>query len=538
MDSEYRLSPALTPGYRLDRYELLCPIAEGGMAEVWLARMLGKHGFERLVAVKTILPKYAAEPMFQKMFLDEAHIASGIEHANVAKTLDLGEQHGVLFIVMDLVDGDAMTKLLAAVSKRAAKMPHGIILRILADVCGGLHAAHELRNSDGVNLGVVHRDVSPQNILLTTRGVAKLIDFGIAKAKDRLSGETNAGLVKGKVKYMAPEQALGRPIDRRVDVWAVGAILYRTLAGRPPYIGANELETLHALTSGKPPPPLPPSVPHAIGAIALRALAHDRERRFATTADMQAAMEQAMVDVGAATTTYDVQELIADFMLDRAAARKQTFELALVAARERERMQVLLKPNEADSSSGILDVGSRVLPLGSAPSPVKSAHDDDGDLTIPFQPQIHGAFAPAPIVSPRDMTTELLTAPAQVRPRPWIGAGVVAGVAVFVVVVLVVIAATRGGTEAHAVATSSLAAWSKTLRLPESGVAAPPTASTDSSYALVASPAKSATALPTTVAAQPVVTVTPTTTVAAPPRAPPTTAPTTPKKPRPDVDGF
>jgi serine/threonine protein kinase len=364
------------------------------MAQVWIARMRGRHGFERIVAVKTILPKYAEEPAFQKMFLDEARIASGIMHANVAQTLDLGEEHGVLYIVMEVVDGDALTRLLAAVSKRTRRMPYGAIMRILADTCGGLHAAHELRGADGHNLGIIHRDVSPQNILVSVRGEAKLIDFGIAKAKDRLSGETASGLVKGKIKYMAPEQALGRTIDRRIDVYAIGAILYRVIAGRPPYIGANELETLHALTSGKQPPPLPQEVPPAIASVTMRALANDVAHRFQTAAEMQSAMEQAMVDAGCATTTYDIQEIVADHLLDRAAARKQTLELALMAAKERERMAQLLQPAEADSSSGIVDVGSRAAPLSrrsltarppARPTPTpanyKRPADDEGDPT-------------------------------------------------------------------------------------------------------------------------------------------------------------
>ncbi len=546
------------------------------MAEVWIARMRGKHGFERMVAVKTILPKYASDPQFQKMFLDEARIASGIAHTNVAQTLDLGEQHGVLFIVMELVEGDALTKLLAAVSKRESKVPHGIILRILADTCGGLHAAHELKSADGALLGVIHRDVSPQNILVTTRGVAKLIDFGIAKAKDRLSGETSSGLVKGKVKYMAPEQALGRPTDRRVDIWAIGAILYRVLAGRPPYAGANELEMLHALTSGRPPLPFSPSVPPAIGNVALRALAHDQERRFASAAEMQTAMEQAMAEIGAATSTYDVQEFIADHLLDRSAGRKQTIELALSAARERDRMAQLLKPAETESSSGIVDVGSRVLAASKKPivptPPVTERmmdvrpsatppsrpgapafDDDDGDVTVALDPLATKPLSmppplfpppPKPLVLPRDSTVDALTSLSQTRRRTTFLAVVTGAVAGLAVVMLIAVAMTRGESEGHAVATATFGSWAKTLRLPAATAAAPspdattaqaPTPASAFALAAVTAPQVQTTApkAPTTTTATPTVASTP------PPRPTATATTTTPpKKPRVDVDGF
>ena len=154
-----------------------------------------------------------------------------------------------------------------------------MVLRVLADVCGGLHTAHELREvDDGPLLGVVHRDVSPQNVLVSTKGVAKLIDFGIAKARDRIAGDTNAGQVKGKIRYMAPEQAVGGAVDRRADIWAVGAILYHLLSGKPPYDGENDVQALMVLTSGRPPVPLPATVHPAIAAIVKRALTFGRGR--------------------------------------------------------------------------------------------------------------------------------------------------------------------------------------------------------------------------------------------------------------------
>ena len=208
----------LEPGTVLDRYEMLCAIARGGMAHVWLARFQGKHGFEARVAIKTILPEFAVNPRFQKMFLDEARIASRIDHPNVAKILDLGEQHEVLFLVMEYVDGDSLSRLTHILEKNKVALPLGLVLRITSDVAAGLHAAHELTGPDGQNLAVVHRDVSPPNVLIAQNGTVKLIDFGIAKARHRLGEETSSDLARGKARYMALEQASGEPIDRRADV--------------------------------------------------------------------------------------------------------------------------------------------------------------------------------------------------------------------------------------------------------------------------------------------------------------------------------
>jgi len=365
----------LIAGYWLDRYELLCPIATGGMAEAWVARLQGKFGFEKLVAIKTILPKFAADPCFQRMFLDEARIASRIEHTNVAQTLDLGDEGGLLYLVMEWVDGDGLNKLHSVVEKKGASLPRGILLRIVADVCGGLHAAHELRGSDGSLLHVVHRDVSPQNILISTRGEAKLIDFGVAKARDRMAGDTNAGVLKGKVRYMAPEQALGREVDRRADLWGVGALLYHLLAGRPPFEGANPLATLHLLASGNPPPPLPADIPDPIARVVRHALAHSRDARPATAAEMQAAIERAMVEADVSTTIAEVAQFVALHLADRAAQRKQAIELALRAASERVHIKPLLQLPRSDS---VVDV-----PCVLADEPAPSAQALVGDSKRP-----------------------------------------------------------------------------------------------------------------------------------------------------------
>ena len=226
----------LTVGQHVDRYELVVPVGEGGMAQVWIARQRGKHGFEKLFALKAIHHRFADDPAFRAMFLDEARIANAIDHPNVAQVFDLGEQDNLLYLVMEYVDGDSLGAILSAIAKRngekRATVPPAIALRIIADVLAGLHAAHRLTSSSGELRGVVHRDISPSNILVSVRGDVKVIDFGIAHARDRAGGDTGVGSLKGKINYMAPEQALKEPLGPYTDVFGAGATLYRLLAGR------------------------------------------------------------------------------------------------------------------------------------------------------------------------------------------------------------------------------------------------------------------------------------------------------------------
>lgn len=313
------------------------------MANVWLARFRGKHGFEKLVAIKTILPEHALDDRFRKMFLDEARIASGIEHPNVAKILDLGEWHDHLYLVMEYVNGDAFSRLRRLMSKRGVKMPVQLSIRILADLCAGLHASHEQRGADGELAGVIHRDVSPQNVLIPDNGSAKLIDFGVAKARDRIGGETGGAITKGKSRYMAPEQALGQPIDRRADLFAVGAMAYEIFEGVSPYEGPNDMARLHALMTGAEVKEVRAAPHPAIEKLIVKALARDPEKRFKTALEIRGALEDAMVQLRVRATSDDVAEFFAKHAADRIAERKRIIKLALDGAAERQRIREQLE---------------------------------------------------------------------------------------------------------------------------------------------------------------------------------------------------
>jgi serine/threonine-protein kinase len=325
----------LRAGDRLDRYELLCPIASGGMATVWLARLRGKRGFEKLFAVKTIRTELVEDSRFQEMFLDEARIASGIQHPNVAQILDLGEERGVLFIVMEWVDGDSLTKVRKAAVKRDLKIPVGVALRVLADACAGLHAAHELRDENGHALGIVHRDVSPQNILVSAAGSVKVIDFGIAKAHNRKQGETGTGIVKGKIQYMAPEQIKkGRAVDRRTDVWALGVCLHELVTGRLPNDGDDDIEVIRKLLGDEVPRRVS-GLPEAIVRILDRSIALDADDRFPTAAGMQRALEGAMLELGDSTTSEDVASFLRSSLPELVERRRELVVRAIEDARLR-----------------------------------------------------------------------------------------------------------------------------------------------------------------------------------------------------------
>ena len=342
------------------------------MASVWIARQTGGHGFEKLVAIKTILPKFAADVRFQAMFVQEARIASRIEHTNVAQILDVGEQDGVTYLVMEYVDGDSLSKIHRTLQKRGTLVPPGVVLRIMADVCGGLHAAHELCAADGSLLRVVHRDVSPQNVLVSTRGVAKLIDFGIAMARDRMEEDTASGPLKGKVRYMAPEQARGEAIDRRADLWAVGAVLYSLLSGRPPYDGDNEVATLLMLRGGKAPDPLPSSVHPAVASVVMRALGPLPESRFSTATGLKRAIENAMAKAKVETTTAGVAAFLAEHAVEGAQKRKAVVVQGLKALADRQsspRVDEEMRPASPISAPRMSTIRPAAMEVAPAPEP-------------------------------------------------------------------------------------------------------------------------------------------------------------------------
>jgi serine/threonine-protein kinase len=271
----------LRVGDKIGKYELLHLIGEGGMGEVWVGRLRSLGGFESYVAVKVIHGRFAQEKRFRDMFLDEARVSALISHPNVVSTQDLAVEGEMLYQVMEYVDGDSLASLQSDMEERAERMPLPVALRIAAEVCNGLHAAHELATADGRPRGIVHRDVSPQNILLGSNGSVKLIDFGVALMQDRLA-EDSQGSLKGKLRYMPQEQAKGEKVDRRADIYSLGAVLYEMVSGHLPFDDRTEALYFRALIQGDPPAPLPEDVPEDVVAVITKAMAVDREQRYPT----------------------------------------------------------------------------------------------------------------------------------------------------------------------------------------------------------------------------------------------------------------
>jgi serine/threonine protein kinase len=280
------------PGTMLGRNELLATIGEGGMARVILARQRGPMGFEKVVVVKIIHPDFAADRGAVGMLLDEARIAAAISHPNVVQTYELAEAHGSFYIVMEYLAGESLQRILKTVAAGASFDPR-IVARIIADAADGLHAAHELADLHGNNLGVIHRDVSLGNIVVLYNGCTKVVDFGIAKTRHRVSSTTQAGQLKGKYSYMSPEQIKNEPMDRRSDVFSLGVVLWECLAQRRLFHADNVPGILMQILEAKrvAPSAYRPEVPPALDAIALCALQTDPAKRFQTAAAMKRALE-------------------------------------------------------------------------------------------------------------------------------------------------------------------------------------------------------------------------------------------------------
>ncbi len=277
----------------LGRYAIFGEIASGGMAVVHLGRLLGPVGFARTVAVKMLHPHLAKDPEFAAMFLDEARVAARVRHPNVVSTLDVVALPSELFLVMDYVHGESLSSLARAARRRGEVIPARIIVAVLAGVLHGLHAAHEATSELGEPLGIAHRDVSPQNVLVGADGVPRVLDFGIAKAAGRLSS-TRAGLVKGKVGYMSPEQLEGRDLDRRTDIYSAAVVLWELLAGQRLFEGDNEYAVADLVKKGGsvPPSSFGRTMPRELDEVALRGLSRDARDRFATAREMALALER------------------------------------------------------------------------------------------------------------------------------------------------------------------------------------------------------------------------------------------------------
>ena len=266
---------------RLGSYEILRKLARGGMAELFLARTNGPEGFEKLVVLKKILPTFAENPKFVRLFLDEAKLAATLDHPHIAHVYDMGKVEGNYFFTMEYVHGQDVRAMLRRTVRQEQLFPLDHTVQIVHAIASALHYAHERRKPDGSLLDIVHRDVSPSNILVSYDGAIKLVDFGVAKAATS-SVKTRTGTLKGKIAYMSPEQAKGGAVDRRSDVFSLGIVLWELLTTQRLFRTDNDLATIQLIINSKPPPPrtLRPECPVELERIVLKALAADPEQRL------------------------------------------------------------------------------------------------------------------------------------------------------------------------------------------------------------------------------------------------------------------
>jgi eukaryotic-like serine/threonine-protein kinase len=345
----------LAAGQMLGRYELLVPIANGGMGTVWAARLKGTRGFRKLLAIKTILRSFESAES-QQMLLREATLASQIHHPNVAETLELGEQDGFLYLVMELVSGESLSFILRE-AQALGGVPLPIAVNLIGQVCQGLQAAHDLCDENGQRIGLIHRDISPPNVLVTDSGTVKIVDFGVATTTS--SATYGSGEIKGKISYLAPEQLRGEPLDERVDVFTTGILLYLLTVGQHPFRAAGEIATISRLLSDVPaaaPSSLVPDYPQALEAVVLRALDKHRDTRFRSAHALLEALQQAWPEAFGPRADEAVSAYVRELMRERSAERRARLRLAEELA------------EKSGSRDSVRSVTAVVTPTASPPS--------------------------------------------------------------------------------------------------------------------------------------------------------------------------
>lgn len=380
-------APVITPGpvaqefLTLGRYQLLSRLAVGGMAEVYLARQGEISGFKTLVVVKKVLPHLAVKPDFIAMFLDEARIASMLDHPNVVHISEVGRAGEEYFLAMELVQGKPLAALLQHGEKTKTPLPHSLAALVVAYAAAGLHHAHQLTDAAGNLLGLVHRDVSPQNIMISFEGSVKVIDFGIARALGRL-GDTNSGSLKGKLGYMAPEQARGEAVDRRADIFSLGVVLWECVAARRLFLRENELATLRAVVYEPIPSPSKyAKVDATLEAIIMCALDRNPEERFQTAEEMRVALDKWNFAAGG-TSTHDISQLMKSWFPSDHQQWQRAARLALDMQESDPPIDVAF-PNLASRSAHSRTGTSRPDGLGSGPK----SHTGPllgGDISLPL----------------------------------------------------------------------------------------------------------------------------------------------------------
>lgn len=353
------------------KYLLVHRVGSGGMAELFLAKQTGLKGFEKVLAIKKILPHLTQDPEFVSMFVNEGKLAALLTHQHIVQIFDLGHVDGAYYLAMEYVMGKDLRAVVARARERGGRLPIDHALSIVSHVASGLDYAHRKKDLNGRDLNIVHRDVSPQNVLVSYEGEVKLVDFGIAKAAG-IGQETKTGILKGKLAYMSPEQAMGRSIDRRSDVFALGIVLYELLTGRRLFKGDSDLSTLEQVrtASVEPPKRIEAEIPDALEAAVMTALAREPEGRYQTAADFQAALETIMAERGRASSSLHLSQFMASLFAEDQRADNERLQCI-----HQETVRVAL-PQRATTGPTRMQEPRRPSPLraAAAPRPPRERH--------------------------------------------------------------------------------------------------------------------------------------------------------------------
>ncbi len=409
-------------GERFGNYEIIRRLATGGMAEVLLAKQHGMGGFERLVCLKRILPHLSRQEDFLKMFQDEARIAANLMHPNIAQIYDIAQEGDDFYISMEYVRGEDLRRVYNQEVSRGQTIPPNIAAHVAMGAAAGLDYAHRQTTLDGQPLGLVHRDISPQNIVVAYDGHVKLIDFGVAKAAGKLI-QTRSGVLKGKYSYMSPEQASGDPLDGRTDVFALGVTLYEITTGTRLFKRENELETLHAVIACNvtPPSQVVPHYDSALEAIIMKALAYDADDRFFNAGEMEHALEEYLLQSGHPTSASNLatymHELFAAKMADEALFGGPPWNEPETSSR--------LIANKKERRQGEASVPQENTLIDTAiDEPSRSSHsvtDADWDLEVVAEENTGKLYVPAMHVAQGAAKTERTLTKLQ-APDPIVGA--------------------------------------------------------------------------------------------------------------------
>jgi serine/threonine protein kinase len=299
------------------KYRVIKRLEAGGMAEVYLGEAVSMEGFKKTVAIKRVLPHLAQNEAFIQMFLDEARLSARLDHANIVSVFDISKKEDTYFLVMEYVDGANLKKVVESLKKRGQRIGLGAAVLIAMESCRGLSYAHELPDENGVPLRIVHRDISPPNILLTRRGEVKLADFGLAKASTQLQ-TTDPGVVKGKFSYLSPEAAEGNEVDARADIFSIGIVLWELLAGKRLFLGENDYATVKLVQRANIPrlAPLNREVDEAFEEILLRALSKDPKYRFQSARELGDTLAGYLFNRQLKVTNFDLANLVQLAMSD------------------------------------------------------------------------------------------------------------------------------------------------------------------------------------------------------------------------------